>query len=89
MAMGASHSHVLKMVLRQGLMLSLVGVVTGAVVSVFVGRLLTSVLAGLATPNPFAYGLVPITLIGMTIAASYVPARRAASIDPLRALRDE
>jgi ABC-type antimicrobial peptide transport system permease subunit len=89
MAMGAAQSQVLGMVLRQGLTLAMVGVLVGGVVSVFAGRAIASVLVGLATPNPLAYAAVPAMLIGMTLAASYLPARRAAAVDPLRALRDE
>ena len=89
MAMGAAQSHVLGMVLRQGLTLAMAGVLVGGVVSVFAGRAIASVLVGLATPNPLAYAVVPAMLIGMTLAASYLPARRAAAVDPLRALRDE
>ncbi len=87
MAIGADKSDVLKMVLRQGLMLSLAGIVIGGVASVVVARLLTAALVGLGTPNPATYVIVPATLICLTMAASYFPARRASLVDPLVALR--
>jgi putative ABC transport system permease protein len=89
MAMGAARSDVLKMVLREGLTLSLAGILVGGVASVAVARLLAAGMAGLGAPNPAAYVVVPMLLIGLTLAASYFPARRASKVDPLRALRYE
>jgi ABC-type antimicrobial peptide transport system permease subunit len=89
MAIGAGRSDVLKMVLRQGLTLALAGILVGSVASVAVGRLVTAGLVGLGAPNPATYAIVPVVLIVLTIAASYVPARRASRVDPLRALRYE
>jgi predicted permease len=87
MAIGAGRSDVLKMVLRQGLMLSTAGILVGAVASVAVARVVRSASGGLGAPNPATYVIVPVLLIGLTIAASYFPARRASRVDPLRALR--
>jgi predicted permease len=89
MAIGAGRSDVLKMVLRQGLMLSIGGVVVGGAASVAVARLLTATLAGVGTPNPLTYVIVPAGLICLTMAASFFPARRASLVDPLAALRNE
>jgi putative ABC transport system permease protein len=89
MAVGATGSDVLKMVLRQGLVLSLAGILVGGVASMFVARLLTAGLLGLGTPNPATYVIVPAALVCLTVAASYFPARRASRVDPLRALRYE
>jgi len=89
MAVGASRADVLKMVLRQGLTLALAGILVGSVASVAVGRLVTAGLVGLGAPNPATYVIVPVVLIVLTIGASYFPARRAARVDPLRALRYE
>jgi putative ABC transport system permease protein len=88
-AMGAERSLVVSMVLRQGLTLSIAGIVVGGVLSLAVARLLMSAMSGLAAPSLAVSMLVPFMLIGLTLLASYVPARRAASVDPLRALRDE
>jgi ABC-type antimicrobial peptide transport system permease subunit len=89
MAIGADKTEVLKMVLRQGLVLVMVGIAVGGVVSVVVARMLAIGLAGLGTPNPITYVVVPIALLLITLAACYIPARRASMIDPIRALRYE
>jgi predicted permease len=89
MAIGAGRSDVVKMVLRQGLMLSLAGIVAGSVASMAVARLLAAGLAGLGAPNPATYVIVPSLLICLTTAASYFPARRASLVDPLQAVRCE
>jgi predicted permease len=89
MAIGANKALVLKMVLRQGLALVLGGLAVGGVISFVVARLLTVGLVGLGTPNPITYVVVPIALALITMAACYVPARRASLIEPIRALRDE
>ena len=89
MAIGAGKSDVLQMVLRQGLMLSIGGIAVGGVASVAVARLLTATLAGVGTPNPATYAIVPAGLICLSMAASFFPARRASLVDPLVALRYE
>jgi predicted permease len=89
MAVGAARSDVLMMVLRQGLTLSLVGVFVGGVLSLAVGRLLTTSAGGFGASNPAIYVIVPMMLIALTLIASYFPARRASRVDPLRALRYE
>jgi putative ABC transport system permease protein len=89
MALGAGRSDVLKMVLRQGLVLSLTGIAVGGIASLAVERLVRAGLVGLGAPNPATYAIVPVLLILLTLMASYVPARRASRIDPLRALRYE
>jgi putative ABC transport system permease protein len=89
MAVGAARSDVLIMVLRQGLTLSLVGVLVGGVLSLAVGRLLTASAGGFGAPSPTIDVIVPVMLIVLTLLASYFPARRASRVDPLRALRHE
>jgi predicted permease len=89
MAIGAARWDVLKMVLREGLLLSIVGIAVGGVACVAVARVLTAALAGVGTPSPATYIVVPAALVGLTMAASYLPARRAARVDPLVALRCE
>src|SRR5262249_57824840 len=89
MAVGAERAHVLRMILREGMMLAVSGILLGGVVSLAVVRLIAAGLAGLGAPSLIAYAVIPIMLISLTLAASYIPARRAARIDPLRALRYE
>jgi predicted permease len=88
-AIGASKADVTKMVLRQGLALVLGGMLAGGAISVAVARMLTAGLVGLGTPNPLTYVVVPVALLVITMAACYIPARRASLIDPIRALRYE
>ena len=89
MAIGADKIGVLKMVLRQGLVLVAAGIAVGTVISVVVARMLAIGLVGLGTPNPITYVVVPIALLLITLAACYIPARRASLIDPILALRYE
>jgi putative ABC transport system permease protein len=89
MAIGASKGDVLRMVLQQGLLLVLAGIVVGAVFSLGVAKMLIIGLAGLGAPNPATYYIVPAALLAVTMAACYIPARRASQIDPMRALRYE
>jgi ABC-type antimicrobial peptide transport system permease subunit len=89
MAIGADKMEVLKMVLRQGFVLVAVGIAVGGVISVVVARMLAIGLAGLGTPNPITYVVVPIALLLITLASCYIPARRASLIDPILALRYE
>ncbi len=89
MAVGAGSRDVLTMVLRQGLTLSLAGIAVGSVASAGVARLLSAGMAGLGRPSVYTYVVVPLILVGLTLVASYIPARRASLVDPLLALRDE
>jgi macrolide transport system ATP-binding/permease protein len=89
MAIGASKAEVRMMVLKQGLGLVGSGIIVGGVISFGVVRLLATGLAGIGAPNPLSYALVPIALLLITMAACYIPARRASLIDPIRALRYE
>jgi predicted permease len=88
-AMGAESGKVLGMVLRQGMALAIVGVVVGTGASLFLSRLLSSLLFGVGPTDPLTYGLVATVLVSVALLASYLPARRAASVDPMVALRAE
>jgi predicted permease len=89
MALGASTGSVLRLILRQGLICASLGLALGLAAAVFGTRLLTSMLFQVQPNDPWVY-LGVAALLGMvTLLASYVPARRAAKIDPLTALRQE
>jgi predicted permease len=91
MAIGADRQKVIRMILRQGLMLGSIGIALGLIASFFVCRAVISV-AWVATFDHLNYALFPliaIPLLLITLAATYAPARRASLVDPMRALRDE
>jgi len=89
MAIGARRADVLKMVLQQGLKLSLLGIVIGGAISVATNRLLAAGLVGLAKPTAATYIAVPVLLLVVTLAACYLPAHRASRVEPMKALRYE
>jgi putative ABC transport system permease protein len=87
-ALGAQSGDVLRMVLRQGLRLALVGIGIGTVAALFVGRLLGRFLFGIAPNDPVAFGGVIVLLGAVAIVASFIPALRATRVDPMTALRN-
>ena len=89
MALGAQAHNVLVLVLAQGMKLVLVGLVIGIPVSLAVARLLSSLLVGLTTMDAFTIAVVTALLVGVTLLACYLPARRATRVDPLETLRYE
>ena len=89
MAIGANKSDVVKMVLLQGFLLSLIGIGVGGVFSIAVGRALAAGLVGLGTPNTATFVVVPLAVLMVTMAACWVPAWRASRVDPIKALRFE
>jgi predicted permease len=88
-AVGAEQSHVLKMVIRQGLILAVTGVAIGSVATFGVARLIATGLIGLGKLSPTTFIVVPALLLGVTLVACYIPARRASQVDPITALRYE
>ena len=89
MALGAPRRHVLSLMLRMGVRLVAVGLALGIPVSLAVTRLLRSQLFGVTPGDPLAYVAVAVLLSVVAIVACYVPARRAAAVDPIIALRTE
>ena len=89
LALGASRADVLKMVLRQGLILTAAGVALGLIATVSVTRLMSSVLFEVRPADPLILGLAALILGAVAMLASYLPARRATKVDPMLALRYE
>ena len=88
MAIGAGRGSVERMVLRQGFILALTGLAVGLAASVAAEKGLMAVFSS-TERDPLAYVLVAPILLAVTMLAAWVPARRAARVDPMRALRDE
>ncbi len=88
-ALGARDDDVKGMVLRQGLILSGIGVAVGLVLAFTLTRLMSGLLFGVKPTDPITYGVVAAGLIAVALTASYLPARRAASVDPITVLRAE
>ena len=89
MAIGATRGDVMKLVLNQSLKLSLLGTVIGFVLTLAVARLMTSLMYAIHPRDPAIFLAVAILVAVISILAAYIPARRAAGIQPLAALRED
>jgi putative ABC transport system permease protein len=87
MALGAQRSDVLKMAVGQGLKLVLIGVAIGVASAIVLTRVMTSLLFGVSATDPATFITISLVLMSVAVLASYVPAVRAARIDPMVALR--
>jgi putative ABC transport system permease protein len=88
-ALGAQIRDVIKLILRQGLALALAGLAAGLLVSFFMTKLMSSLLFGVSATDPVTFGSVALILLFVALLACYIPARRAAKVDPNVALRYE
>lgn len=88
-ALGADSGNVIRLVLRQGLVLAAIGVAIGVVIAAASSKFLESLLFGIRGLDPVAFGGACLLLAVVTLVASYVPARRATAVDPMVALRNE
>lgn len=89
MTLGARPAMILRMVLREGLAMALVGIALGGIVSLGVTRFLEQFLFRVNTRDPFTFIGVTVVLLLVALLACYVPARRATRVDPMTALRYE
>jgi putative ABC transport system permease protein len=85
-ALGASTRNIVGVVIREALALAAIGIAAGAVVSFWATRVLASMLYEVEPSDPIAFGIGAIVLLLVAIGASLLPARRAARVDPIRAL---
>ena len=89
LALGAQHASIVRMILRQGMGLAIVGAAIGLVGALIVSRLMAGLLYGVKLTDPLTFAGVAILLVGVALIACYVPARRAMGVDPIVALRCE
>jgi putative ABC transport system permease protein len=89
LALGAQPADVLKMVLKQGMLLVACGIALGLVCAFALTRSMSSLLYGVSASDPRTFGLISLLLVVVAFAANYIPARRATKVDPMVALRYE
>jgi putative ABC transport system permease protein len=89
LALGARAADVLKLVVREGMTLAVIGVVIGLAVALLVTRLMTSLLYGVSATDPATFVLIALLLTAVALVACWIPARRATMVDPMVALRVE
>ena len=89
MALGARPGEIWRMVIKEGMGLTLTGAAIGFVAAFFLARLLSTMVYGVSTHDVVTFGLVPLVVAAVAAVACYIPARRATKVDPMIALRYE
>jgi len=88
-ALGAGQNRVVRLIIREGMTLAGIGLLAGLAGAYFVGRVMHSLFTGVGALDPWAFGGVAALLLISALLACYVPALRAAKVDPMQALREE
>jgi predicted permease len=89
LALGADRISILNMVIRNGMLLACMGVLIGLAAAFLATRLVAGLLYGVGPTDPLTFVCAPMALVAIAVFATYIPARRAASVDPMLALRAE
>jgi putative ABC transport system permease protein len=89
MALGAERSDILQLVVRQGVMLAMFGVAVGLLAALLMTRLMSSVLYKVGSHDLMTFALAPVLFLAIAVLTSYIPARRATTVDPTIALRQQ
>jgi putative ABC transport system permease protein len=89
MALGAKRADVLRLVVRQGMSMTFIGLVLGLIGAFFMSRVLVGLLYGVSAKDPLTFTGVSIVLLAIALLACLIPARRATRVDPIIALRTE
>jgi predicted permease len=87
LALGAERTDILRLVVRQGLILSITGIGLGLIVALFLTQLMSSMLYKVGTRDLTTFALTPLVFLGIALLACYLPARRATKVNPIEALR--
>ena len=87
LALGAGRADLLRLIVGNGMLVAGTGVVIGLAAAYWLSRLMASLLYGVKPNDPLKFGTVAVLLIAVAAIASYIPARRAAKVDPVIALR--
>jgi ABC-type antimicrobial peptide transport system permease subunit len=88
-ALGAQAGDIRRMVMGQGARLAIAGVGVGLAGALYLARFMAPLLYGVETRDPATFAIVPVLLIGVTLAASWIPAARATQVDPIETLRHQ
>ena len=89
MALGAKRADVLRLVVRQGMTMTLIGLALGLAGAFLMSRVIAGLLHGVSATDPLTFTVVSVVLLGVALLACFIPARRATRVDPIVALRSE
>jgi putative ABC transport system permease protein len=87
MSLGAQRGNIRRMIIGRGMGLAMIGVAIGWLAAIPLARVTSSFLFGVSATDPFTFVGISLLIAGVTLLATYIPARRAAKVDPLVALR--